>query len=123
MHMIGSSLCFWISTIVREILLALTIYANSVYGNRNETETETETYSETGKYYNVLCTIFNKHVIYTYIYLHSIHKLNFKKMLIFYIFKRLISILLKILAQHAVCHLLVTNVIAKNSTSKKIYNQ
>ncbi|CAG9563621.1 unnamed protein product [Danaus chrysippus] len=36
MHMIGSSLCFWISTIVREILLALTIYANSKYGNKTE---------------------------------------------------------------------------------------
>ncbi|XP_052751556.1 proton channel OtopLc-like [Galleria mellonella] len=33
MHMIGSSLCFWISAIVRETILALTIYANSVYGN------------------------------------------------------------------------------------------
>ncbi|CAH0717237.1 unnamed protein product, partial [Brenthis ino] len=45
MHMIGSSLCFWISTIVRETVLSLTIYANSKYGN-NQTETETpnETY-------------------------------------------------------------------------------
>ncbi|KOB67643.1 putative otopetrin [Operophtera brumata] len=33
MHMIGSSLCFWVSAIVRETTLALTIYANSVYGN------------------------------------------------------------------------------------------
>ncbi|CAG4964868.1 unnamed protein product [Parnassius apollo] len=33
MHMIGSSLCFWISTIVRETILALTLYANSKYGN------------------------------------------------------------------------------------------
>ncbi|XP_014356010.2 proton channel OtopLc [Papilio machaon] len=34
MHMIGSSLCFWIATIVRETVLALTLYANSKYGNR-----------------------------------------------------------------------------------------
>ncbi|XP_046978888.1 proton channel OtopLc-like [Vanessa cardui] len=40
MHMIGSSLCFWISTIVRETVLALTIYAGTRYGNQttgNET--------------------------------------------------------------------------------------
>ncbi|XP_041972894.1 proton channel OtopLc-like [Aricia agestis] len=42
MHMIGSSLCFWISTIVRETVLALTIYANTVYGNKTDgTEYET----------------------------------------------------------------------------------
>ncbi|XP_047546078.1 proton channel OtopLc-like [Vanessa atalanta] len=40
MHMIGSSLCFWISTIVRETVLALTIYAGTKYGNRT-TENET----------------------------------------------------------------------------------
>ncbi|XP_068627846.1 proton channel OtopLc-like [Battus philenor] len=33
MHLIGSSLCFWVSTIVRETVLALTLYANSKYGN------------------------------------------------------------------------------------------
>lgn len=33
MHMIGSSICFWVSAIVRETTLALSIYANSVYGN------------------------------------------------------------------------------------------
>ncbi|XP_072941899.1 proton channel OtopLc-like [Epargyreus clarus] len=42
MHMIGSSLCFWISTIVRETILALTIYANSIYG-KNRTEVENTT--------------------------------------------------------------------------------
>ncbi|CAH2091892.1 unnamed protein product [Euphydryas editha] len=48
MHMIGSSLCFWVMTIVRETVLALTIYANSVYGNRT---TENET---TGFIYNTI---------------------------------------------------------------------
>ncbi|XP_037297406.1 proton channel OtopLc-like [Manduca sexta] len=43
MHMIGSSLCFWISAIVRETILALTLYANSVYGDNNETNTTSET--------------------------------------------------------------------------------
>nr|XP_049697006.1 proton channel OtopLc [Helicoverpa armigera] len=33
MHLIGSSLCFWISAIVRETLLGLTLYANSRYGS------------------------------------------------------------------------------------------
>ncbi|XP_075972823.1 proton channel OtopLc-like [Anticarsia gemmatalis] len=33
MHLIGTSLCFWISAIVRETILGLTLYANSVYGN------------------------------------------------------------------------------------------
>ncbi|CAH0759136.1 unnamed protein product [Diatraea saccharalis] len=33
MHIIGSSLCFWLSAIVRETVLALTLYANSIYGN------------------------------------------------------------------------------------------
>ncbi|KOB73277.1 putative otopetrin [Operophtera brumata] len=35
MHMIGSSLCFWIFAIVRETTLTLAIYAHSVYGNGN----------------------------------------------------------------------------------------
>ncbi|XP_045492302.1 proton channel OtopLc-like [Colias croceus] len=39
MHMIGSSLCFWIYNIIRETILALTIYANKTYGNRTETVT------------------------------------------------------------------------------------
>ncbi|KAM3968294.1 proton channel OtopLc [Aphomia sociella] len=46
MHMIGSSLCFWIFAIVRETVLALTIYANSVYGNgygNNDSYTTTTT--------------------------------------------------------------------------------
>lgn len=43
MHMIGSSLCFWISAIVRETVLALTIYAQSIYGRQDE---------EYGKWYN-----------------------------------------------------------------------
>ncbi|CAK1578287.1 unnamed protein product [Parnassius mnemosyne] len=33
MHLIGSSLCFWTSTITRETKLALTLYANSKYKN------------------------------------------------------------------------------------------
>ncbi|XP_038213292.1 proton channel OtopLc-like [Zerene cesonia] len=37
MHMIGSSLCFWIFNIIRETILSLTIYANKTYGNRTET--------------------------------------------------------------------------------------
>ncbi|XP_045459849.1 proton channel OtopLc-like [Melitaea cinxia] len=44
MHMIGSSLCFWIMTIIRETVLALTLYANTVYGNRT-TENETTSFS------------------------------------------------------------------------------
>ncbi|KAJ0179283.1 hypothetical protein K1T71_004995 [Dendrolimus kikuchii] len=35
MHMIGSSLCFWILAIVRETILALTVYAHYLYGNNN----------------------------------------------------------------------------------------
>lgn len=34
MHIIGSSLCFWISAIVRETMLALTMYAQSIYGTQ-----------------------------------------------------------------------------------------
>ncbi|XP_052738181.1 proton channel OtopLc-like [Bicyclus anynana] len=34
MHMIGSSLCFWVYNIVRETVLALSIYAGILYGNR-----------------------------------------------------------------------------------------
>ncbi|KAI8440151.1 hypothetical protein MSG28_001547 [Choristoneura fumiferana] len=48
MHIIGSSLCFWVSTIVRETVLALTIYAYTQYGpggpyERNETDTKSWT--------------------------------------------------------------------------------
>lgn len=35
MHMIGSSLCFWILAIARETTLILTIYAYALYGNGN----------------------------------------------------------------------------------------
>lgn len=35
MHLIGTSLCFWIAAIVRETILGLTLYANSVYGNED----------------------------------------------------------------------------------------
>ncbi|CAK1551731.1 unnamed protein product [Leptosia nina] len=38
MHMIGSSLCFWIFNIVRETILALTIYAQKKYGNNTNVE-------------------------------------------------------------------------------------
>ncbi|CAH2268167.1 jg8174 [Pararge aegeria aegeria] len=38
MHMIGSSLCFWVYNIVRETVLALTIYAGILYGNRTVQE-------------------------------------------------------------------------------------
>ncbi|CAB3256575.1 unnamed protein product [Arctia plantaginis] len=37
MHLIGTSLCFWISAIVREVLLGLRLYANTLYGGDNET--------------------------------------------------------------------------------------
>lgn len=40
MHFIGSSLCFWIWAIVRETLLAITLYAQMLF-KRNETETTT----------------------------------------------------------------------------------
>ncbi|XP_047523116.1 proton channel OtopLc-like isoform X1 [Pieris napi] len=40
MHMIGSSLCFWIFNIVRETVLALTIYASQKYGNNTIDNTE-----------------------------------------------------------------------------------
>lgn len=49
MHMIGSSLCFWVMTIIRETVLALTLYANTVYGNRTtENETTSFTYNTNG---------------------------------------------------------------------------
>lgn len=39
--MIGSSLCFWVFNIVRETVLALTIYAQQKYGNTtNDVEGE-----------------------------------------------------------------------------------
>ncbi|XP_053600249.1 proton channel OtopLc-like [Plodia interpunctella] len=43
MHMIGSSLCFWISAIVRETILGLTNYANSRDDNYGTNETATVT--------------------------------------------------------------------------------
>ncbi|XP_049865002.1 proton channel OtopLc-like [Pectinophora gossypiella] len=43
MHMIGSSLCFWISAIVRETILALTIYAQYLYGSGEYDEYEDTT--------------------------------------------------------------------------------
>ncbi|KAL4703414.1 hypothetical protein ACJJTC_011203 [Scirpophaga incertulas] len=36
MHIIGSSLCFWLSAISRETVLALTLYADTKYGNNND---------------------------------------------------------------------------------------
>ncbi|XP_063616079.1 proton channel OtopLc-like [Cydia splendana] len=42
MHIIGSSLCFWIGTIVRETLVALTIYAYSQYGPGGPYENATD---------------------------------------------------------------------------------
>lgn len=43
MHVIGSSLCFWVSAIVRETVLGLAIYAGSVYGNYDNGETDYST--------------------------------------------------------------------------------
>lgn len=40
MHIIGTSLCFWISAIVRETILALTLYAQSIYGKQEGNFTE-----------------------------------------------------------------------------------
>ncbi|GBP35858.1 Proton channel OtopLc [Eumeta japonica] len=46
MHYIGSSLCFWVWVIVRETLLALTMYAQSQYGNNTygSSEAHVQTY-------------------------------------------------------------------------------
>ncbi|XP_059060162.1 proton channel OtopLc-like [Achroia grisella] len=71
MHMIGSSLCFWISAIVRETILALTIYANSVYGNgygSNETSYSAaraaEVIEDTSDIYSYLNRIFDVSGLY-----------------------------------------------------------
>ncbi|XP_026326601.1 proton channel OtopLc-like isoform X2 [Hyposmocoma kahamanoa] len=45
MHIIGSSLCFWISAIVRETILALTMYAQSIYGKQDENFHELNNYT------------------------------------------------------------------------------
>lgn len=55
MHIIGSSLCFWISAIVRETILALTLYAQSIYGkddqeDKEESFFELKNYTSFGKY-------------------------------------------------------------------------
>lgn len=36
LHIIGTSVCFWVSAIVREIVLGLTLYANKKYGNSGQ---------------------------------------------------------------------------------------
>ncbi|XP_041973021.1 proton channel OtopLc-like isoform X2 [Aricia agestis] len=41
-HLIASSICFWISTIYRETHLSLTIYANSIYGNKSHRYSSTK---------------------------------------------------------------------------------
>lgn len=50
MHIIGTSLCFWISAIVRETILALTLYAQSIYGKQEGNFTELEHYTPVGRY-------------------------------------------------------------------------
>ncbi|XP_047989046.1 proton channel OtopLc-like [Leguminivora glycinivorella] len=55
MHIIGSSICFWINTIVRETMVALTIYAYSQYGPRGpyENATYTPASSEQSRFFDV----------------------------------------------------------------------
>ncbi|KAL0883838.1 hypothetical protein ABMA27_015923 [Loxostege sticticalis] len=62
MHIIGSSLCFWISAIVREIVLALTLYANTIYGEggKNETEVEQEVDAVNARVIDI-SGLFNQH--------------------------------------------------------------
>lgn len=70
MHMIGSSLCFWVSAIVRETILGLTLYANSIYGNNNynyegysnPTDYELSAIRETNRFLNV-SNLFNEECI------------------------------------------------------------
>lgn len=50
MHIIGSSLCFWISAIVRETVLALTIYAQSLYGQQEDNIIDLKYFAPTGRH-------------------------------------------------------------------------
>ncbi|XP_028177354.1 proton channel OtopLc-like isoform X1 [Ostrinia furnacalis] len=63
MHIIGSSLCFWVSAIVREIVLALTLYANTKYGNSTTNGNDTnydEDYGEDSRFIDI-SGLYNQH--------------------------------------------------------------
>ncbi|CAH0664181.1 unnamed protein product [Chilo suppressalis] len=61
MHIIGSSLCFWLSAIVRETILALTLYANSIYGNNTDYDNFVTGFSEADSRFIDISSLYNSH--------------------------------------------------------------
>ncbi|KAL0839499.1 hypothetical protein ABMA28_016205 [Loxostege sticticalis] len=61
LHIIGTSVCFWVSAIVREIVLGLTLYANKKYGNSGQNATHAHQHEGENARFLDISGLYNRH--------------------------------------------------------------